>query len=301
MSGTIDPKLIDVTLPDETGYPSDIAAEDKRDVMMAMVQEAGATVTAFPDSWYIDPNDWDDAARDNDKYNTWPDSYLDRFTNQGSGNGGYSTHECTTHSLVKLAESARNRARAIAVGPPVPLKRLEASATSASVWFSCLSIYAEANSREWGGAGVRQVLSIAARRGFLPDKIQPKDYGFAHTLQGTCGAGGVNQSRGPWVPLSKFPSGWQETSKHFRPLEYIFPETWEQSVCLVLRGIGVGVGRDGHAVPHMRWMPQEKLMRYPDSYDIYRYDSINRIKATVGGSFGIVSFITPDDWNKPAG
>lgn len=297
----IDPALIDVVLEDESGYPRRIQVMDTREAMYAAVVSAGAIVTSFPDNLWIDPNDWQDASSDNDKYHTWALDYRDRYTNQGSGNGGYSTHECTTHCFVGCFESCWNRQRRIALGPPIPKQRLDISAQSASVWLSCLSLYSEANPREWGGAGVRQILNIASRRGCLPDKIQPRDYGFKHTLQGTCGAGGVNQSRGSWVSLANFPSGWMETAKHFKPREYIFPDTWEQHVCLLLHGFAIGVGRDGHSVSHQKWMPTEKLGAYTDSYDIMRYDSVSRIKATVGDSYAIVSTTVPDDWDKPAG
>lgn len=286
--------LLDVTLP-PSGYPPEMQAEDTREAMMAAASEGGAVVTAFPDHLWIEPKDWPAVAKENDANHTWPLDFIDRFTNQSP------THECTCHSLTRAAEATWNLQRAIAVGPPVPNQRLEISAKSASVWFSCLSIYAEANPGQWGGAGVRQVLRIAAERGFLPDKIQPRDYGFKHTLQGTTGKGNVNQSSGPWVPLSKFPEGHKETSKHFRPLEYIFPEIWEQSVCLVLHSRVVCVGRQGHAVPYAKWIPSDNAMLYVDSYDTFRYDSVSRIKSTVGGSFAIWSMTQPDDWNKPAG
>lgn len=301
MSMLIDPSLIDVQFEEHDGYPKEFAFDDTRDQLMSAAQDAGAIVTSFPSHLWIDPKDWADKERDNDKYHLWADDFLDRFTNQGQGNGGYSTHECTCHSLVKLAESCRNRHRNMVIGPPVPGKRLELSAQSSSVWFSCLSVYAEANSGQWGGANVRQVLRIAAQRGFLPDIIQPRPYKFEHALHGTCGAGGINQSRGKWTPLSQFPAGWKETAKHFRPREYCFPETWEQTVCLILHGYGVGVGRDGHAVPLMRWNDAQKVSRYPDSYDVYRYDSISRIKASVGGSFAIMSMTVSDKWDNPAG
>jgi hypothetical protein len=297
----IDSRLIDVQWLEHDGYPPELAAEDTHDNLCSAARDAGAVVTTFPEHLWIEQKDWPDAAADNDKYHTWPLDFLDRFTNQGSGNGGYSTHECTTHCLRAVAEAARNRIRQIAVGPPVPKQRLPISASSASVWFSCLSIYAEANPREWGGASTRQVLGIAASRGFLPDLTQPEDWGFKHQIQGTCGAGGINQSRGSWLPLSKFPDGWQETARHFRPLEYIFPETWEQIVCLVLNGYAVGVGRSGHSIPYMKWVVSDKVMQYVDSYDVFRYDSVSMIKSAVGGAYSIVTMTTPDDWEKPVG
>lgn len=290
----IDPALIDVPpSPHHDGYPDDKAAGDTPD---ALRQACGSASREFPKALWIEPKDWADKARDNDKYKTWPINYVDRFTNQNP------THECTCHSLRTSAEACRNRQRGISF-PDGPKKgaRYAESATSGSVWLSPLSVYAEANPGQWGGAGCRQVLEIACRRGFLPEKIQPREYGFKHSLQGTTGAGGMNQSRGDWVRLANFPSGWQETAKWFKPLEVIFTNSWEEVVCLVLHGHAVGVGRSGHAIPYAFWNPEQNVMGYVDSYDIVRYDSKRTIQGASGGAYAIASMTTPDDWSKPAG
>ena len=166
---------------------------------------------------------------------------------------------------------------------------------------SPLSVYSEANPDRWGGANVRQVLEIAVRRGMLPDTIQPHDYGFRHTLQGTSGEGNSNQSGGKWIPVSRFPDGWKETARHYRPLEVIFPDSYEQAVCCVLAGLVVSVGRRGHAVPWARWMNDKRLMAYPDSYDVTRYDSEKTARSAWKGSFAIATVTIPDFWDKPAG
>lgn len=288
----IDPKLIDVTLPEHDGYPEELA---KLDTDEALWDACGDASTDFPQSLWIPENEWRDRAEYNDKNGLWAINYLDRFTNQSP------THECTCHALRAVAESAWNRQRRFAIGPPVAGQRLPESTApqSASVWFSCLSIYAEANPRERGGANVQQVCRIACERGFLPDKIQPRDYGFAHSLQGTCGKGGVNQSSGSWPAVSKFPDGWRETAKHFMPLEVIYPRSREQFVCCLLHGLAIGIGRKGHSVPICRLVYDggRMLFEYPDSYDVIRYDS----SAYYSGSYSILSFTTPDDWTKPAG
>lgn len=288
----INPALIDVFPRVHDGYPDDLAAEDTVD---ALKDACGAASREFPRALWIEPQFWPDKAAENDKYKTWPINYVDRFTNQNP------THECTCHSLRTVAESCRNRQRGI-IFPDGPKKeqRYEES-SNGSVWLSPLSVYAEANPRQWGGANVRQVMEIACRRGMLPEKVQPREYGFRHTLQGTTGKGGLNQSHGDWVPLNRFPEGWQETAKWFRPLEVIFPESWEQAVCLVLHGLAVGVGRNGHAIPWSFWNPQEQVMGYVDSYDVVRYDSLNTVKRAWQGSFAIASMTAPDDWSKPAG
>ena len=289
---TINPALIDITLP-EDGYPAHLAAEDTTDNIRSACGDAARD---FPKALWIDPKDWADKARDNDKYKTWPMNYIDRYTQQSP------THECTTHSLSRCVEGARNRQRGVsfADGPKKGFRYAE-SAEYGSVWMSIISVYAIANPGQWGGANVRQVMEIACRNGMLPDKLQPREYNFKHTLQGTAGQGNNNQSSGPWVTESRFPEGWKETAKWFKPLEVIFPGSWEEAVCLVLHGMFVGVGRNGHAIPWGQWNPQSQVMAYPDSYDVTRYDSLGTVKSAWDGAFAIATMTAPDDWMKPAG
>jgi hypothetical protein len=292
---SLDPSLVDVILP-PSGYPDELAAEDTRD---ALWDVCGSASRVFPKSLWIEPKDWADKARDNDRYGTWPANYLDRFTNQNP------THECTCHSLRANFEAARNRQRGV-IYPDGAKKgyRYPESAQFGSVWVSPLSVYNEANPRQWGGANVRQVLEIACRRGFLPDKTQPFEYGFRHYLQGTTGQGNTNQSSGSWVSVARMPEGWQETGNLLKPLEVIFPESFEQAVCLVLGGIADSVGRNSHAVPWTRLIFEGdslKAAEYDDSYDVKRYDSVSTMRRAWQGSFGIASVTTPDDWSKHAG
>ena len=272
-----DSSLIDVVLPEESGYSEACAAGDDHD---SMWDAAGDAAREFPSHLWIEPREWPAVAAENDRLRTWPENYRGRFTNQKP------SHECTAHALVQVAETRWNKQRA---------------GLFSMVFLSPLSVYGEANQRQWGGANGRTVLGIAVRRGILPDKIQPRDYGFAHSLHGTTGQGNATQSSGPLVRLSQFPDGWQETAKHFKPLEIIFPTSWEQIVCLVLHGYAVGAGRNGHMIPYMQWLHSRSLMAYADSYDVIRYDSISNIKRAVGSSYAIASFTIPDDWQKPGG
>lgn len=301
MSNGLDPALIDVVLPEESGYPDHLAAEDTRENLMAAADDAGAVITDFSNDWYIEPKDRPERARFNRENKMLAFDYVSRFTNQGGGSGVRGTHECTCHSLSRAAEGSLGRARRIAVGPPVPDTKLDVPPGAAPVWLSPLSVYSEANPGQWGGASVRGVLKIAARRGFLPEPTQPKDYGFKHTLHGTCGVGNVTQSRGPWVPVSRFPEGWEETAKHFKPLEFIFPKNLDEAICLILHGLFVCVGRDGHAIPWGDVDFDREIIPYLDSYDVIRADSFGRAKRAVGGSFAIVSMTTPDSWDRPTG
>lgn len=295
----IDPALIDHFPDEHDGYPDHLAAEDTTDALRSACGEASRD---FPESLWIEPRDWAEVAAENDRHKTWAINYLDRFTNQGAGHGRPETHECTCHSLRANMEAARNRARGVIYNDgPVKGERYPYSGDARSVWLSPLSVYAEANPDRWGGANVRQVLEIAVRRGMLPETVQPRDYGFAHAIQGTSGKGNNNQSGGPWLPVSRFPDGWQETARHFRPLEVIFPASYEEAVCCVLAGLVVSVGRRGHAVPWARWVAGERLMAYCDSYDVVRYDSERTARSAWKGSFAIASVTLPDDWSRPAG
>lgn len=289
---TIDPSLIDVFPSEHDGYPDHLAAEDTTD---ALRDACGSASREFPRAMWIEPREWAARAAENDRYGLWAMNYIDRFTNQ------HPTHECTCHSLRANMEAARNRARGVIYPDgPVVGRRYTESGDHGSVWLSAISVYAEANPHQWGGANVRQVLEIAVRRGMLPDRTQPRDYGFRHALTGTSGKGNTNQSGGAWVSVSRFPDGWQDTAKHFRPLEVIFPQSYEEAICCLLHGLAVSVGRSGHAVPWARWVANQRLCAYPDSYDIVRYDSDKTARSAWRGSFAIASVTLPDDWSRPA-
>lgn len=294
----INPKLFEPspqikTGPDgHGGYTAKLQAADTIDAMRSACSSA---LRDFPQSFWVDPKDRADKARENDKNNTWPVNFCDRFTNQDP------THECTTHSEVVNFIIARNYHRGL-IFPDGPKKdfRYEESQRG-SVWPSPLSVYIEANPGQWGGAGVIQVLDIACRRGHLPDKIQPFDYGFKHYLHGTTGKGNSNQSSGPWVKLKNLPEGWQDTGKLLMPKEVIVTDDWEQALCIVLNGRAFSVGRKGHAIPYTHWNEREQAMGYVDSYNVIRWDSASTVRQAVRyGGFSIISTTTPDDWMKPA-
>jgi hypothetical protein len=287
----VDPKLVDVAVP-EDGYPAHLAAEDTPDVLRDV---CGSASREFPESLWIDPKDWDDKARDNDKYGTWPRNYSDRLSNQNP------SHECVYHSAVAGLEVCWNRQRGV-IYPEGGKKdfRYPESAKFHSVWFSPLSGYARVQPRQWGGSNVRQSLEILTKDGLLPDKIQPRDYGFRHVLQGTSGKGNSNQSGGGWIAERDFPENWRDTAKHFRVKEAIFASSWEQVICLILHGIAYHIGRRGHAVPLVRYLPGQGC-EIKDSYDVYRVDSMASVKSSWSSGYGIYSMTMPDDWNRPAG
>lgn len=292
----INPALIDAPSPevsDHDGYPAKMQAEDTIDVLRGC---CGSASTEFPKAYWLEAGQRADKARENDKYKTWGINYLDRFTNQTP------THECTTHMLRAEVEGCRNRQRGIIFpdGPKADFRYDES--TRGSVWVSPLSVYAEANPRQWGGASCRQVLEIACNRGMLPETIQPHEYKFKHAIHGTTGKGGKNQASGKWLSVSQFPDGWEDTAKLFKPLEVIFTDDWEQALCLLLWGHVLGYGRSGHAIPPAFWNAASNVFGYVDSYDVVRYDSLATFKRAVSsGVHCIASMTTPDNWHDPAG
>lgn len=289
----IDPALIDVPIEEESGYSEALAAADTPE---ALREACGDTLREFPDALWIPANERKDRARQNDENKTWGANYVDRFTNQSP------THECTCHALRTSMEAARNRQRGI-IFPDGPVKgRRYAESARGAVFLSPLSVYAIANRRRWGGAGCIQTLNIACKNGMLPDKIQPFEYDFEHTLHGTSGKGNSNQSSGPWLLEEDFPEGWKDTARWFKPLEIIVTTDWEQGQCLLLHGGVLGYGRDGHAVPPFGWNAASDAYPYGDSYDRVLYDSAATFRrACRSGVYCVWSMTTPDDWMKPAG
>lgn len=281
------------TLDGHGGYTEAMRAADTPD---ALRLACGDALRDFPKGMRLTAKQREEKARENDANHTWGINFIDRFTNQSP------THECTTHDLRACFESARNKQRGI-IFPEGPKKgfRYEQSAKG-SVWVSPLSIYSEANPGEWGGAGIMQVLNIACRRGFLPDKTQPRDYGFKHYLQGTAGAGNTNQSHGPFVRTSGFPDGWQETAKLLMPEEVVVTDDWEEALDLIHWGHCLGYARSGHSIPPAIYNSANQAIGYVDSYDVVRWDSLSTFKRAVsGGVYCIISVKTPDDWMNPAG
>jgi hypothetical protein len=305
----IDPALIDVVLPeDEQGYPEHEMLADREPGVLW--DYCGAASRKMRDELRVESKEWVPRAKENDANRTWPTNYRDRYTNQGPGPGVSGTHECVYHSLDANYSMARNRHRAIRF-PDGPKKnfRYEESALG-SVWMSPQSGYCRVtpktrrNPQQRGGSNVRQSLETITGTGWLPDKIQPRDYGFKHTLHGTSGIGNNNQSRGPYISPDDLPEGWEETAKHFRALEAVFPESFEDAVSLLLNGFGVSVGRNGHAITWSRLIFEGARLvgaAYDDSYDITRVDSVRTMRNAISGSFSIITTTQPDDWLKPAG
>lgn len=273
----ISPKQLDYVYPFDTGYHESVAKEDSSEAF------CDAGFVEFPDALWIEPREWEEYAARNDELGTWGENYSNRFTNQSP------THECTTHCFLQCFEATWN---------------MTAGGLFHPVWVSALNLYAEANPRQYGGASVRQIVSIAWRRGVLPENNGPDGQGtqkqfFRHTIN--CSSGNSKRDGGPWVSVSRFPEGWEETAAAFKPDKVINVRNWEQHFCLLLRGYVVGNGRAGHSIPHVRAVKQggKWYSRYKDSYDVFRYDSIDMVKRGVGTAYCILTVNRPPRWAEP--
>jgi hypothetical protein len=289
----IDSKLIDVFPAEHDGYPDDLA---KADTPSELFGSCGDAARSFPDSLWVEEKDRKALAEECERNKTFGVHFLDRYTAQGS------SHECSAHAVIRSCEAAWNRQRSLIYADgPKKNERYEESKLG-SVWLSPLSVYAAANPRQWGGSNIQHCLRIAQERGVLPDRTQPRDYGFRHAMQGSAGGREyADQSIGPWLPVSRFPEGWKETAKHFRPLEVIIIENWEQGLCCLLAGYVIAYGRRGHAVPVAHWDHKQNVFMYVDSYVRRLYDSFSTFKSACQGAVAVATMSMPDSWEKPAG
>lgn len=280
--------------PEEQGYPEELARVDREPDML--FSAGGAASTTLPDKWYVEDNEVEDLCAENDKRKTWPINRRSRFTNQSP------TNECAGHSGTAGFEIARNADLGIIYpeGPKVN-HTYEESKTSGDVFFSCMYPYNRAAPRRTGSY-LKDILRFQVEEGLLPDKIQPAEYGFKHTLTGTMGGGNSNQSNGAWVPYGSMPDGWRETAKWFKPKEIVYPSDWRVGLSVVLRGRAVCVGRNGHAIPYSIYSLKNRMMGYIDSYNVVRWDSERLWKSCIAaGSYSIITTTQPVDRMKPAG
>lgn len=272
----IDQRLIDVA------FKSDgmIEGSDSHDALCA----AGAT--ALPDDLRIPRSDWDDWIREAEKYKSFPIDYSARFTHQGN------SHECVCHAATQLFECAYNR--------QVSKER--------AVYFSPVALYTRiTGGRQWGGSVVNEAMREMMSRGMLPEHDGPEWLGgksgqagkFKATVHQTAGRSEDHWPTKGWIRESGFPSGWASTARHFRVVEgYYIRDAIDHFSCVVRWG--VGNGRNGHAIPHVAIVKDDRgryLSKYRDSYNVDRYDT----ESLWGGGYCIRSVTTPDDPAKPAG
>lgn len=285
----IDPKLIDV-FDVQGGY---IGGEE--DTPDGLFSACGSSARKFPKSMIVPRDVRKDMARENDRLKTWGANYLDRQGHQGGSD------ECASHAFTRSCEGARNRHRGI-IYPDGPKKDFRyPDSSKGSVWLSPLSLYNEANPGVRGGSNIVRNANIAQRRGILPDRIQPADYGFRHTLSGTAGGReSMNQSSGPWVSVRNMPEGWEDTARHFRPLEIFIIENEDEGISALLHGGVIVYGRRGHAVPVCKWEHEQNVFQYCDSYLRLLYDSASTFRSACEGAVCVWTVEQPSNWSNPA-
>jgi hypothetical protein len=281
----INPRYVDWSpeREDETGYDPEIAVFDSLESLSALSASRDFGPHDSSNPLWVDPKDWKDVARENDRLKIWPENWRNRYTHQARRR---SSHECTCHAFLQNFEIAWNR---------------QAMSKDFAIWVSALSLYSRANPSRWGGSYMQKTLGIGVEEGILPDNDGPAGPGtqknkFEHTLKNSSGDG-------IWIAEREFPNNWELTARHFRATEYINIRHWHEHVCLVLRGYCVSNGRRGHAIPHVQivWGQNGDLYsKASDSYDRHILDSERLIKEGVGGAYAIVSTTIPSDWTRPA-
>lgn len=274
----VSPNDIDLSFTDKfRGY---IAGSDSGEALM------GVGVKEFPQELYIPRKDWDDWIRENDKHECWPENYSSHFTHQGNSS------ECVYHCRTQCFETTYNQM----VGMEY------------CVWTSPLAGYRhdKGPNGQSGGAMVNESLRHAMSVGLLPEHDGPEWLGgkggqakrFKHTVNQTAGRSEDHWPTKGWPRT--LPDGWEITGRHFRVLEAFWIPNADAHVSAILRRRGVGNGRSGHSIPHLRIVKDASgnyLSRYKDSYNRYGLDSLRM----TGNGYCINAVETPDDPKKPAG
>ena len=237
---------------------------------------------AFADHFLIDEADWDDWARENDKHKAWAFDFNPRTTHQGK------SHECVCHASVRAFEMAWCS---------------QFGEIENAIFGSPLSVYSEANPRQWGGSYMQDALNIITERGIIPehDGVNGEGYQrdslFRHTLHQTAG----RSDSGPWVKVGNFPTGWKKTSRHLRFLEAYNINSKGAFGSALCRGWPIVNGRSGHSIPHAKlvWRDGRVHSMYVDSYHRYGYDSMRMWSA--GGAYCVRTVTRPHSISRPAG
>ena len=275
----VNPNEVDVSFDDGI-FRGMIEGSDSQEALM------GIGMKEFPTELYIPESEWDDRIREMDKHESWPENYSVRFTNQSP------THECVYHCRTQCFESTYNRQ----IGRKFAMR------------FSPLAGYFgdKGPNGQWGGANVNRSLNLAMSDGMLPEYDGEEWMGgnlgqmarFKHTCHLTSGTGKSHWPTHGWI--RSLTEGWRDTSRHFRVIEGFWIPNSRAHVSSIFHGWGVGNGRKGHSIPHLRIVKDASgryLSKYKDSYDVFRYDT----QSLTGGGYCIRQTTMPDDPSKPAG
>ena len=134
--------------------------------------------------------------------------------------------------------------------------------------------------------------------GLLPADVRGQDKYFKHVLQ-ECK---------PFIQRESMPSGFRDTAKHFRVLEWYSINSREEFGSAILQDMPVCYGRNGHSIKGEDLVIDSRgnvVLRYKDSYGLGRgdegrlYDSQSRW--STGGAWACASVTRPSDPRFPAG
>lgn len=172
--------------------------------------------------------------------------------------------------------------------------------TKWSIDFSPMSLYTRICSSRHSGSYMVDALNESKLNGILPERTEKNEKLFRHMLH----------QNTPWIRESQLPAGWQQTAKHFRPLEWHrLPKDDRAFMSALLQGMPICYGRDGHSIaaldPYWDEGNRRWLAKYAQSYGTetgdngYQYDT--RRMWETDGAWCLRAMTVPDDPAKPAG
>ena len=161
-----------------------------------------------------------------------------------------------------------------------------------------MSGYCFATRRASSGSTMWGAMEWTTETGLLPANVNGQDRYFKHVLQ-ECK---------PFIQREDMPSGFRETAKHFKVLEWYAISSREEFGSAILQDMPVCYGRSGHSIMGEDLVIDSRgnvVLRYKDSYGTGRgddgrlYDSQN--KWSTGGAWACASVTRPSDPRFPAG
>lgn len=147
------------------------------------------------------------------------------------------------------------------------------------VKLSPISLYQRIARSEHSGAMVSNGLKKMAEGGVLPRDDAENRAKFGEHVFPVNGWG------------VRYPDGWETTGKKFRATEWFVIDRVNELFTALFNRHPVVVGRSGHSIAYCdpifedgRW-----LVKYADSYNVYRYDSMNMIRSAANWAFALRS------------
>lgn len=157
------------------------------------------------------------------------------------------------------------------------------------VHLSAISLYKRIGRSASSGANVGDGLEEMSELGVLPLDDEANKARFPHTMPNT----------GFKTP---YPSGWEETAKQFRSVEWLVVNEIEELISALLRQWPVVVGRSGHSIVYADpvFKDGQLLVKYVNSWSAdwseegFGYDSRKMIKSSSNWAFALRSVVAPE-------